>query len=74
MQHLCKQVKVPKIRFHDLRHTHASLLLNSGVDPVKVAARLGHANPRVTLEIYAHLIPTNQDNVAEIFEDIMKRK
>ncbi|MFB6465393.1 site-specific integrase [Cytobacillus sp. Hz8] len=44
MQRLCKKAKVPKIRFHDLRHTHASLLLNSGVDPVKVAARLGHAN------------------------------
>ncbi len=74
MQRFCEAAKVPKIRFHDLRHTHAFILLSTGLDIVKVSARLGLANPRVTLEIYAHILPSNQDEVAEIFENVMKAK
>ena len=41
--------------FHALRHTHASALIAAGVDVVAISRRLGHANPTVTLRIYAHL-------------------
>lgn len=64
---MTKGAKVPKIRFHEMRHTHASILLAEGVDVVKVAARLGHANPKITLEFYAHLLPNSNSDVADIF-------
>ena len=58
---------VPVIRLHDLRHTHASLLLAAGV-PVKVVSeRLGHASPTVTLTVYAHVMPGNQRAAADTF-------
>jgi integrase len=50
-----------RIRFHDLRHTHASLQLAQGVDVVRVSRALGHANVSTTLNIYAHALP-RQDN------------
>jgi len=48
---------IPHIRFHDLRHTHASLLVITGV-PIKVVSeRLGHAHPAFTMHTYQHLLP-----------------
>ena len=48
---------LPRIRFHDLRHTHASLLVAAGV-PIKVVSeRLGHANPGFTMHTDQHLLP-----------------
>jgi integrase len=48
---------LPRIRFHDLRHTHASLLVAAGT-PIKVVSeRLGHANPGFTMATYQHLLP-----------------
>jgi integrase len=49
---------LPVIRVHDLRHTHASLLLAAGVPVKEVADRLGHAKPMITLSVYAHVIPS----------------
>lgn len=40
--------------FHALRHTHASALIADGLDPVTIAARLGHSSPTITLQVYAH--------------------
>jgi integrase len=57
--------KLPEVRFHDLRHTWATLALKSGV-PVKVVQeRLGHANPSITMNIYAHALPGMQAEAAE---------
>ncbi|MEV4888979.1 site-specific integrase [Nonomuraea sp. NPDC055795] len=57
----------PEVRLHDLRHTHATLLLSKGV-PVKVVSeRLGHASPTVTLTVYAHVMPGNQRDAAYQF-------
>ncbi|WP_260507899.1 tyrosine-type recombinase/integrase [Cytobacillus firmus] len=64
---------VTPIRFHDIRHTHASILISTGVDIVKIAARLGHANPRTTLETYAHLLPNSYNEVAESFAKELKK-
>jgi integrase len=53
----CRAAGAPPIRLHDLRHTHATLLLEAGV-PVKVVSeRLGHASVMLTLDIYAHVLP-----------------
>lgn len=57
----------PEIRLHDLRHTHATLLLVGGT-PVKVVSeRLGHASPVITMNVYAHVLPGNQKAAADSF-------
>ncbi len=58
---------LPPIRFHDLRHTHATLLLKAGV-PVKVVSeRLGHSTPGFTMATYQHVIPGMQHEAALTF-------
>ncbi len=59
-----KRAGVPKIRFHDLRHTHASLLLATGTHPKVVQERLGHASITITLDIYSHVTPSMQEDAA----------
>jgi integrase len=57
----------PRVRLHDLRHTHATLLLRDG-QPVKVVSeRLGHASPVITLQVYAHVMPGMQREAAASF-------
>jgi Phage integrase family len=56
-----------------LRHTHASILIAEGVDIVKIAVKLGHANPKITLEVYAHLMPNEDNEVADIFHNAFKK-
>lgn len=68
---LLKKAELPRIRFHDLRHTAASLMLNNGVDVLVVSRRLGHAKASITLDIYGHLIPNSQERVAEIVENLI---
>jgi len=61
----------PRIRFHDVRHTHATLLLKAGV-PIKVVAeRLGHASPGFTLNVYQHVLPGMQAEAAETFDELL---
>jgi integrase len=54
------------VRWHSLRHTHASMLIASGLDVVSVARRLGHANPTITLKVYAHLFQQTDGKAADI--------
>jgi integrase len=61
---LQKKAKVRRIRFHDLRHTHASLLLAQGMSMEQVAARLGHADSSVTARVYAHLYSEQRKQMA----------
>jgi integrase len=62
---------LPRIRPHDLRHTHATILLQAGV-PVKVVSeRLGHANPAFTITVYQHVIPGMQADAATVFSDLV---
>jgi integrase len=56
---------IPEIRFPDLRHTHATSLLAQGHNVKAVSLRLGHASIKVTLEIYAHVLPTDDKALAE---------
>jgi integrase len=54
----------PDVTLHGLRHTHASQLIDAGVDIVTISKRLGHAKPNVTLQVYAHLFRTSDDKAA----------
>jgi integrase len=64
---------LPRIRLHDLRHTHATILLKAGV-PVKVVSeRLGHANPAFTITVYQHVMPGMQADAANVFSDLVAR-
>nr|WP_307472204.1 site-specific integrase [Cytobacillus purgationiresistens] len=56
-----EKAKVPKIRFHDLRHTHATLLLSNDVHIKIISERLGHNDIKITLSTYSHLLPTMQE-------------
>jgi integrase len=63
---------VPDIRFHDLRHTHATLLLSKGVNVKVISERLGHSNIKVTLDTYSHVLPSMQEEVAHKLDEIIK--
>lgn len=65
--------QLPKIRFHDLRHTHASLLLQQGVHPKIVSERLGHSNINITLDTYSHVLPGLQKEAADLFGKSLKK-
>ena len=56
---------IPRMRFHDLRHTTASLLLKANIHPKIVQAILGHSTITLTLDTYSHLLPGAQDEAAE---------
>ena len=62
---------LPPIRFHDLRHTAASLMLNYGIPVIIVSKRLGHAKPSTTLDVYGHLIPSMQQEAAELMDELV---
>ncbi len=62
---LVRAAGVPKIRLHDLRHTHATLALEAGVHPKVVSERLGHATVGITLDLYSHVSPTLDEAAAE---------
>lgn len=68
---ILEKVGLPKIRFHDLRHTAASLMLNRNLPPIVVSKRLGHAKPSTTLDIYGHLLPEGQEEAARVMDEII---
>nr|MBA2692081.1 site-specific integrase [Rubrobacter sp.] len=59
---------LPAIRFHDLRHTCATLLLRQGVNPKYVQELLGHADIALTLNVYSHVLPDMGDAAAEAMD------
>jgi integrase len=68
---LVKQLGLPDIRFHDLRHTSASLMVNHNIPIIVVSRRLGHSKVSIKLDIYAHLIPEMQEGAAELIDDLI---
>jgi integrase len=68
---LVRILKLPKVTFHALRHTHASQLIANGLDVVTVSRRLGHGNPTVTLNVYSHLFGNTDERAAAIVEAAM---
>lgn len=66
----CVKANVKKIRLHDFRHSHATLLLSYGANPTVIAQRLGHSDTNITLNTYSHLIPKDIDKAVKIINDI----
>ncbi|MEB2589426.1 site-specific integrase [Bacillus cereus] len=72
MDLIIKKAEVPRITFHSLRHTHATLLMEIGVNMKVVSERLGHSNIKTTMDRYTHVSPTLQDQAAEMFGLLIK--
>jgi integrase len=68
---LLKRAGLPEIRFHDLRHTCATLLLSKNVNPKIVSEMLGHASIAITLDTYSHVLPNMRDQAAAAMEDAL---
>jgi integrase len=68
---LLRRAGLPHFRFHDLRHTCATLLLQAGVNIKVISERLGHASVSITLETYSHVMPTMQAQAADKMEGIL---
>lgn len=66
-----KKAELPRLRFHDIRHTSASLMLNNGVDVLVASRRLGHAKPSITLDVYGHLLASVNNGVADRMDEII---
>ena len=64
---------IPPIRLHDLRHSHASLLIEKGFSIVAIKERLGHENIQVTLQTYSHLYPNKQEEISATLESIITK-
>lgn len=69
--HVLQQAGLPKIRFHDLRHTAASLMLNHGIPVIVVSKMLGHSKPSITMDIYGHLYNEMQDEAAQLMDELV---
>ena len=65
LESVLKRAGLPPIRFHDLRHSHATMLLAAGENPRVVQERLGHAQISLTLQTYSHVLPDLQRQAAE---------
>ena len=61
---------VKEIRLHDLRHSHASLLINNNVNIKAVSDRLGHEDIQTTLNVYSHLYENQQSNIADLLDKL----
>ncbi len=66
----CKKTGVKRIRIHDVRHSHASLLINQGCDALILADRLGHEKVSTTLNTYSHLFPHKQQELVSNLEQL----
>lgn len=71
LRRLAAAADLPWLTPHDLRHTHATLLLRAGVNPKVVSERLGHSGVRVTLDIYSHVLPDTQADVIPKLERLL---
>ncbi len=64
-ERIVRELRLPRIRLHDLRHTHATLALSAGIHPKVVQERLGHSSIAMTLDLYSHSIPAMQADAAD---------
>ena len=69
---LIRRSDLPRIRFHDLRHSHATQLLRHGIHPKIVSERLGHSKVGITLDTYSHVLPGMQEEAASKVDAAMR--
>lgn len=69
LRRVLKKAGLPRIRFHDLRHCHATHMLRQGENPKVVQERLGHSTPAFTLAVYSHVLPGMQNEAARRLEE-----
>ncbi len=67
-----EKLEIKGVRFHDLRHTHASLMLKQNVNPKIIQERLGHGSIMITMDTYGHLMPNMQKGAVEGFQTIQQ--
>ncbi len=65
---------LPRMRFHDLRHTAATLLLGRRVNPKIVSEMLGHASIAITLDVYSHVLPDMQQDAAAVMDQVVSKR
>ena len=70
---IARSIGLYGVRFHDLRHTHATLMLCQGIHPKIVSERLGHSSIAITLDTYSHVMPGLQEAAAQRFEEGLQR-
>lgn len=70
---ILQENNLPSIRFHDLRHSHASLLLYQGVQPKMISERLGHSNISITMDLYSHIYEATNKEIANNFDIFLKQ-
>ena len=71
---ICKNADVPQIRVHDLRHSHASFLIERSYPVIAIKERLRHKNIQTTLDIYGHLYPNKDKEIADEIEQFIIKK
>lgn len=71
-QRLLKNNNLPPVRFHDLRHTHASLLISQDVHPKLISERLGHSTIGITMNLYSHVYDADNEELANNFDKFLK--
>ena len=64
---------MPNIRFHDVRHSAATILLEMGVHPKVVQELLGHSNISTTIDIYSHVLPSMQQEAANKLDELFRQ-
>ena len=69
---VCFVKKLPRVSFHALRHTHASILLANGIDVLRDSRQLGHSKASVTLDTYGHLVRGMDAEAAEAISGVLK--
>ena len=73
-QRIIRKAGLERIRLHDLRHSHATLMMKQGVNPKIVQERLGHSSIAVTMDIYSHVVPGMQEAAALAFDQGMSKR
>lgn len=72
LQKVLKKYNLPKISYHELRHTFATTLNGNNVDPKTISALMGHADTSITMNLYTHTLENNKKAVANVFDDLLK--
>jgi site-specific recombinase XerD len=71
---LLAQAGLPAIRFHELRHTYATLMNEHGMDLSKVSMALGHSSTAITADLYTHMTTAGQQQIVDAAEAIVRRR